>query len=81
MGKQFVDLTHSFDSTTPIWSGFRPSEDDAAADPKTHKPYTIKDDGFRATLYEMVGQYGTMSIRRRISTKTESAWTRSRSSR
>ena len=30
-----------------------------AADPKTHKPYTIKDDGFRATFYEIVGQYGT----------------------
>jgi kynurenine formamidase len=30
-----------------------------AADPKTKKPYTIKDDGFRTTYYEMVGQYGT----------------------
>ena len=30
-----------------------------AADPKTKKPYTIKDDGFRTTFYEMVGQYGT----------------------
>ena len=31
----------------------------SAADPKTQQPYTIKEDGFRATLYEMVGQYGT----------------------
>ena len=30
-----------------------------AADPKTHEPYTIAKDGFRATYYEMVGQYGT----------------------
>jgi kynurenine formamidase len=30
-----------------------------AADPKTHEPYTIPKDGFRATFYEMVGQYGT----------------------
>ena len=30
-----------------------------AADPKTREPYTIAKDGFRATFYEMVGQYGT----------------------
>ncbi len=30
-----------------------------AFDPKTKKPYTIKDDGFRTTHYNMVGQYGT----------------------
>ncbi len=57
--KQFVDLTHSFGPDTPVWSGFGPAKMTSAADPKTHKPYTIKDDGFRATLYEMVGQYGT----------------------
>jgi kynurenine formamidase len=57
--KQFVDLTHSFDSTTPVWSGFGQAKMAPAADPKTHRPYTIKDDGFRATYYEMVGQYGT----------------------
>jgi kynurenine formamidase len=28
-------------------------------DPATHEPYTITNDGFRATYYEMVGQYGT----------------------
>jgi kynurenine formamidase len=58
-GKQFVDLTHSFDSTTPVWSGFGQAKMTPAADPQTHKPYTIKDDGFRATFYQMVGQYGT----------------------
>jgi len=57
--KQFVDLTHSFGPDTPVWSGFGQAKMTSAADPKTHKPYTIKDDGFRATLYEMVGQYGT----------------------
>jgi kynurenine formamidase len=30
-----------------------------AADPKTHEPYTIAKEGFRATFYQMVGQYGT----------------------
>ena len=30
-----------------------------AADPKTGEPYTIPKDGFRATYYQMVGQYGT----------------------
>jgi hypothetical protein len=57
--KQFVDLTHSFDTTTPVWSGFGQARMTPAADPKTKKPYTIKDDGFRTTIYEMAGQYGT----------------------
>src|SRR5215468_9420981 len=57
--KQFVDLTHSFGPDSPVWSGFGQAKMTPAADPKTHKPYTIKDDGFRATFYEMVGQYGT----------------------
>ena len=57
--KQFVDLTHSFGPETPVWSGFGQAKFSAAADPNTKKPYTIKDDGFRSTYYEMVGQYGT----------------------
>jgi kynurenine formamidase len=57
--KTFVDLTHSFDATTPVWSGFGQARMTPAADPQTRKPYTIKDNGFRATFYEMVGQYGT----------------------
>ena len=57
--KQFVDLTHSFDATTPVWSGFGQARMTPAADPKTKKPYTIKEDGFRTTIYEMAGQYGT----------------------
>src|SRR4029077_4795252 len=57
--KQFVDLTHSFGPNPPVWSGFGQAKMTPAADPKTHKPYSIKDDGFRATFYEMVGQYGT----------------------
>jgi len=57
--KQFVDLTHSFDQTTPVWAGFGQAKFSAAADPKTKRPYTIKEDGFRATFYEIVGQYGT----------------------
>jgi kynurenine formamidase len=58
-GKQFVDLTHSFGPTTPVWSGFGQAKFSPAADPKTREPYTIAKDGFRATFYEMVGQYGT----------------------
>ena len=58
-GKQFVDLTHSFGPETPVWSGFGQARMSPAADPKTKKPYTLKDDGFRTTFYEMVGQYGT----------------------
>jgi len=57
--KKFVDLTHAFGPDTPVWSGFGQAKLSAAADPKTHEPYTIPKDGFRATYYEMVGQYGT----------------------
>src|SRR3974377_2127629 len=59
VGKRFVDLTHSFAPDTPVWSGFGQARMTPAADPKTHEPYTIPKDGFRTTLYEMVGQYGT----------------------
>jgi kynurenine formamidase len=58
-GKQLVDLTHSFSRTTPVWSGFGQAKFSPAADPQTKEPYTIPKDGFRATYYEMVGQYGT----------------------
>jgi kynurenine formamidase len=58
-GKQFIDLTHSFGPTTPVWSGFGQANFMPAFDPKTKRPYTIKEDGFRATYYDMVGQYGT----------------------
>ena len=58
-GKQLVDLTHSFDSSTPVWAGFGQATMSAAADPKTHDPYTIETAGFRTTFYSMVGQYGT----------------------
>jgi kynurenine formamidase len=57
--KRFVDLTHSFDPRSPVWSGFGQAKMIPASDPKTQRPYTIKEDGFRTTLYEFVGQYGT----------------------
>ncbi len=57
--KTFVDLTHAFGPDTPVWSGFGQARMSLAIDPKTHQPYTIEKDGFRATYYEMVGQYGT----------------------
>ncbi|HEY7298113.1 MAG TPA: cyclase family protein [Xanthobacteraceae bacterium] len=58
-GKTFVDLTHSFDANTPVWSGFGQAKMTPALNPETHEPYTIPKDGFRATYYQMVGQYGT----------------------
>jgi kynurenine formamidase len=58
-GKEFVDLTHSFGPNTPVWSGFGQAKFTPAFDPKTKKPYTLKEDGFRTTYYDMVGQYGT----------------------
>jgi kynurenine formamidase len=57
-GKRFVDLTHSFGPDTPVWSGFGQARM-TPVDPKTGEPYTIAKDGFRATYYQMVGQYGT----------------------
>jgi kynurenine formamidase len=57
--KKWVDLTHSFGPDTPVWSGFGQARMTPAVDPKSHEPYTIPKDGFRATFYEMVGQYGT----------------------
>jgi kynurenine formamidase len=57
--KRMVDLTHTFGPETPVWAGFGQAKFSPAADPKTHEPYTIPKDGFRATYYEMVGQYGT----------------------
>ena len=57
--KTMVDLTHAFGPETPVWAGFGQAKFSPAADPKTHEPYTIAKDGFRATYYEMVGQYGT----------------------
>ncbi len=58
-GKEMVDLTHTFGTNTPVWSGFGQMTMSAASDPKTHRPYTIDKDGFRTTFYSMVGQYGT----------------------
>ncbi|HEY6138221.1 MAG TPA: cyclase family protein [Thermoanaerobaculia bacterium] len=57
--KPLVDLTHSFSPTTPVWGGFGQATMSAACDPKTHRPYTIEQDGFRTIVYSMVGQYGT----------------------
>jgi kynurenine formamidase len=58
-GKQMVDLTHTFGTSSPVWSGFGQMTMTAAADPKTHEPYTIEKSGFRTIYYSMVGQYGT----------------------
>jgi kynurenine formamidase len=49
--KEFVDLTHSFDESIPRWSGYEHME--------SHDIYTYEKDGFRATRFSIVGQYGT----------------------
>jgi kynurenine formamidase len=59
VSKTFVDLSHAFGPDSPVWSGFGQARISPALDPKTGKPYTIEKDGFRATYYEMAGQYGT----------------------
>jgi Putative cyclase len=58
-GRHVVDLTHSFGPTTPVGSGFGQANFTPAFDPKTRRPYTLKEDGFRTTYYDIVGQYGT----------------------
>ena len=58
-GREFVDLTHAFSPTTPVWSGFGQATMSAATDAATLQPFTIEKDGFRTTFYAMVGQYGT----------------------
>jgi kynurenine formamidase len=57
--KKFVDLTHTFSPTTPVWQGFGPATFSPAADPATGHPYSVEKDGFRALQYKLVGQYGT----------------------
>lgn len=57
--KPKVDLTHAFGPTTPVWSGFGQAKFTPAVDPHSLEAYTIAHDGFRATYYAMVGQYGT----------------------
>lgn len=54
-----IDLTHVFDARTPVWPGFGQARTTPAVNPRTLEPYTIARDGFRATYYAMVGQYGT----------------------
>jgi kynurenine formamidase len=49
--RQFVDLTHAFESGIPRWPGF-PAEERKTI-------YTYEKDGFFAELFTHVGQYGT----------------------
>jgi kynurenine formamidase len=58
-GKNFVDLTHTFSPTTPVWAGFGPAIFAPAVDPPTGRTYTLEKDGFRVLQYTLVGQYGT----------------------
>ncbi len=54
-----VDLTHAFDARTPVAPGFGQAKMTPAVNPTSLEAYTIARDGFRATYFAMVGQYGT----------------------
>ena len=58
-GKPKVDLTHAFSATTPVRPGFGQAKMTPAVNPTSLEAYTIARDGFRATYFAMVGQYGT----------------------
>lgn len=49
--KSWVDLTHSFDSNTPHWKGFKPMGRKTL--------FTVKKDGFQIEQFCHVGQWGT----------------------
>src|SRR5437870_1569629 len=57
--KRFVDLTHTFSPTTPVWKGFGSATFVPTTDPASGRPYTIANDDFRTFTYTIVGQYGT----------------------
>jgi kynurenine formamidase len=58
-GRPFVDLTHAFGTNTPVWSGFGQAKFAPVTEAVTGRPYTVERDGWRATQYTLVGQYGT----------------------
>jgi kynurenine formamidase len=49
--KQWIDLTHAFDSNIPHWKGFEPAT--------TKTLYEYEPDGFHVDQYTHVGQWGT----------------------
>lgn len=57
--RRWVDLTHTFSPGSPVWSGFGPASFTETTNRITGKPFTVNSDGFRATTYRLVGQYGT----------------------
>ena len=57
--KPKVDLTHAFGPKTPVRPGFGQAKMTPAVNPTSLEAYTIARDGFRATYFAMVGQYGT----------------------
>ena len=54
-----VDLTRGFGPRSPVGSGLGQARFTPAVDAKTLEAFTIAHDGFRATYYGMVGEYGT----------------------
>src|SRR5258708_14131555 len=57
--RELVDLTHRFSPLTPVWGGFGQATMSAASDAKTHRPFTIEQDGFRCTIHSPVCPYAT----------------------
>lgn len=64
---KYVDLTHAFNPTIPVWSGFKKAQfkptvagTDIPNYIQTGQEYTYKTHGFIATAYEFpTDQYGT----------------------
>ena len=67
--KQFVDLTHSFEPDTPVWSGFGQATMSAGRAIRRRKePYTIEQGRLsHDDLFDGRASTGRTSIRRRIS--------------
>ena len=56
---KFVDLTHTFSETTPVWEGFGQAKFEPVLNRETGEPWSYEKGGFKATIYSHVGQYGT----------------------
>ena len=68
--KQLIDLTHSFDSTTPVWAGFGQATLSAASIRRPTSPTRSNRPASGRHSIRWLANTGRMSIRRPISTKT-----------
>ena len=81
-GKKFVDLTHSFGPDDAGLVRLRPGQDDAGRRSENEGALHDQEGRFPHDVStRWSGSTARTSIRRRISPRTASRWTRSRSSR